>query len=131
MYACNLILLAALNFKLIRIPIHWSNLLLELIEIQPQTRGYFVYTPSMPKKPAKSPKGRNNADFHNSKAVDKTYTVGELAKALSVHRNTVRNWVNQGKFEQSHQTLGGAKGPGRHRVKLSQEQINSYLGYKD
>ncbi len=88
----------------------------------------------MPKKPAartNPSKGRNNADFENSTAVDKTYTVGELASALQVHRNTARRWIKQGKFEKSHQTLGGEKGPGEHRVRVSQDQINHYLGYTD
>lgn len=83
----------------------------------------------MPKKPANSPKGRNNADFHESRNPDKHYTTGELAKALNVSRRTVTRWVSSGKFENVHQTLGGASKPGQHRIKLSQEQINRYLGY--
>ena len=71
---------------------------------------------------------RNNPDFHDSRNVERYYTTGELAKALSVDRKTVGRWVKSGKFGNTHQTLGGSQRPGRHRIKLSQAHIDKYLG---
>ena len=75
---------------------------------------------------------RNNPDFHDSRNVEnyhveRHYTTGELARALSVDRKTVNRWVRAGKF-QSHQTLGGTQRPGQHRIKTSQAAIDTYLG---
>ena len=70
---------------------------------------------------------RNNNDFHESRDVERYYTTGQLAKELNVDRKTVARWAKAGKFEGSHQTLGGEQRPGRHRIKLSQRHIDNYL----
>lgn len=77
---------------------------------------------------------RNNPDFHDSRNVEnyhveRHYTPGQLAKELGVHRNTVARWAKAGQFgDNSHQTLGGMRGPGEHRIRVSRATIDSYLG---